>query len=95
MGAVTELRYPEIVLVEWEDATNISNWVDLADIAEWASDGDYVCRSVGYLVHEDDDCVVLAARVGLAGEPEQVGLFERIPKPMITLRWTLSAKRKL
>lgn len=84
--------YPPLVMVEWIDTTNIATWTDLDDIAGWAIDGGFVCRNLGYLVHEDDTCVVLAARVALGAEPAQVGLFERIPKGVITQRWTLKAK---
>jgi hypothetical protein len=75
-----------LVVIEWIDTTNIAAWTDLADIEEWATDGGFVCRNVGFLIHEDDDCVVLAARVALDAEPAQVGLFERIPKGVIRYR---------
>jgi hypothetical protein len=78
-------------MVEWVDATNVAEWVPLDEVSDWASCGGWVCRNVGYLVHEDDECVVLAARIALAAEPVQVGLFERIPKAIISGRWTLTA----
>lgn len=87
------MKYPILVMVEWVDTTNIASWERFEEIAEWAVDGGFVCRNVGYLVHEDDDCVVLAARVALKAEPNQVGLFERIPKGVITKRWVLSKAR--
>jgi hypothetical protein len=85
------VKYPELQLVEWIDTTNIATWTDLADVANWAKDGGFVCRNTGYLVYEDQHCVVLAGRVALDAEPEQVGLFERIPKGVISGRWSLSA----
>ncbi len=75
--------YPQLAWVEWIDTTNIPTWEDLDTIPEWAKDGGFVCRNVGYLIYEDEDCVVLAARVALGAEPQQVGLFERIPKGVI------------
>jgi hypothetical protein len=86
---MTEKTYPPLLLVEWIDVTNISEWTNLADIPEFAKDGGYICRNAGYLVYEDDDCIVLAARVALLAEPEQVGLFERIPKSVIRRRGEL------
>ena len=86
--------YPPLVMVEWIDTTNIAQWVDLDEIPEWATDGGFVCRNVGYLVHEDDDCVVLAARVAIGANPEQVGLFERVPKGVIRHRWTLRTAKE-
>ena len=86
------IKYPELHLVEWVDTTNIQAWTNLEDIPEFAKDGGFVCRNVGYLVHEDDDCVVLAARVALKGEPHQVGLYERNPKGVIQNRWKLGVR---
>jgi hypothetical protein len=86
--------YPDLVLVEWVDATNIATWEDLADIPAWAANGGFICRNVGYLVHEDDNCVVLAARIALDAEPQQAGLFERIPKGIILNRWTLKPPKQ-
>lgn len=86
---MAELEYPSLVVVEWIDTTNIATWEKLDEIAEWAKDGGFVCRNVGYLVYEDNDCVVLAARIALEADPQQVGLFERVPKGVITSRWTL------
>lgn len=80
---------PPLVLVEWTDTTNIAAWTPLDEIAAWAPDGGFACRNVGYLIHEDDDCVVLAARVALDAEPPQVGLYERVPKGIITRRSVL------
>lgn len=82
--------YPKLHGVEWVDTTNIATWEHLDGIAAWAADGGFVCRNVGYLIHEDDHCVVLAARIAIEAEPAQVGLFERIPKGVITLRWDLT-----
>ncbi|MCU1679219.1 MAG: hypothetical protein JWM93_3977 [Frankiales bacterium] len=84
------ITYPPLVVVEWVDATNIATWQDLDEIPDWAAEGGFVCRNVGYLVHEDDDCVVLAARIALDAEPQQVGLFERLPKSIITARWVVA-----
>ena len=86
--------YPPLEMVEWIDTTNIAAWTALDEISEWAADGGFVCRNVGYLVHEDDECVVLAARVALNASPEQVGLYERIPKGVIRHRWTLRTAKE-
>lgn len=83
-------QYPPLVCVEWEDATNIPVWKDHAYVVAWATQNDFTVRNVGYLVHEDENCVVLAARY--APDPEDgdsMGLFERLPKGMIVRRWTL------
>lgn len=77
-------------MVEWIDTTNIAEWTVLSEVAEWAGDGGFICRNVGYLIHEDSDCVVLAARAAFRATPPQVGLYERVPKSAITNRWDLA-----
>jgi len=85
-------EYPSLTCVEWIDAMNIAAWQPLSEVAAWATGDGFLCRNVGYLVHEDDNCVVLAARFNLDGpdgDDSQVGLFERLPKGMIVRRWLL------
>lgn len=71
-----------LVMVRWEDATNVAEWTDL-DVAQ-AFDSfsfDYRCTNVGYLIRDDDECVVVAARA--TGDMKAVGLIERIPRGMV------------
>lgn len=81
---------PDLVVVEWVDTTNVAAWMPIDEIASWAADGGWICRNVGYLVYEDDQCVVLAARIAADAEPPQAGLSERIPTASIRGRWTLA-----
>lgn len=74
---------PRLVVVEWEDSTNVQEWTPIAELGEWAADGGWRVRNVGYLVYEDDECVVLAGRLAWHVEPPQAGLYERIPKRAI------------
>lgn len=74
---------PRLVVVEWEDSTNIQEWTPLDELASWAGEGGWRVRNVGYLVHEDDECVVLAGRLAADAQPPQAGLYERIPKRAI------------
>lgn len=88
------VQYPPLLCLEWVDATNIAQWQPLAEVPEWAVDGGFVCRSIGYLVHEDSECVVLAARIAMDAEPQQAGLVERIPAGTITDRWQLTMPKR-
>lgn len=74
-------RFP-LVLVEWEDATNVAEWSDLEQAQRWEDfEFDFRCTNVGYLIRDDSECVVLAARAtGCFGN---VGLVERIPRGMV------------
>lgn len=83
-------EYPPLECIEWEDATNIPVWKDVGEIVAWATQNDFTVRNVGYVVHEDEHCVVLAARYAPdEAEGDSAGLFERLPKGMIVRRYRL------
>jgi hypothetical protein len=74
-----------LVLVEWEDSAQpIAGWRYLDDDGpgEW---GEVVlCRSVGWLVHDDDRVTALAQNRGTLGGDVQVSGVIRIPTRSIT-----------
>lgn len=72
----------ELVLVTWEDTINIAAWQTPADVAEWAGEGGWICQNIGWLIHQDDNCVVIAGR-RCRDEQHHVGLAERIPRRAI------------
>jgi hypothetical protein len=72
--------YP-LVVVHWEDATNVAEWADIDEAIAFHFSFDYHCMNVGYLIRDDDECVVVAARV--TGDFKAVGLCERIPRGMV------------
>lgn len=73
---------PAIVVVRWEDASNVAGWVDRDEAAAFDNfEFDIHCTNVGYLIRDDDQCVVVAARA--TGDFKNVGLFERIPRGMV------------
>lgn len=81
MASEIPTRFP-LVVVHWEDASNVAVWGDLEEAQAFENiDFDYHCTNVGYLIRDDDKCVIVAARV--AGDFTQVGLVERIPRGMV------------
>ena len=79
--AVTDL--PGLIEVRWTDTTCIAKWVEVGELGEWAQEGGWECSTVGYMLYQDEDCIVIAARLALDAEPTQCGLVERIPKGVI------------
>jgi hypothetical protein len=80
---------PELVLVQWDDAHNNQGaWVYGEDgLNEFATDERFQVSQAGWLVYEDDKCVVIASRITRNDTPERAyGQLERIPKRMITER---------
>jgi hypothetical protein len=75
--------------VSWVDATNVAGgWHDSDDLSLFATSGAWECSNTGWLVWEDDKCIVLAGR--MTDDGQQAGLIERIPKAAITARKTLA-----
>lgn len=85
-------KYPPLMEVEWIDTTNIASWENLDDLPKWAVDGGFIVRNVGYMTYMDDNCVVLSARIAIGADPQQHGLFERIPKAVIVSMRELRGK---
>lgn len=74
------MKYP-LVEVHWEDATNVAEWADLEEAQACKLDVDFNVRNVGYLIRNDAECVVVAARC--TEDSKAVGLCERIPRGMV------------
>lgn len=87
-GKLVETR--EIAFVEWVDAGVLAaNWRSFDEvIGEQLDDAKKVIRSVGFVLKEDDDGVVLAAM--LNDTHDDVGHAQFIPRPIIVRieRWT-------
>lgn len=75
-------KIPDFVRVEWEDTTGSYEWASREQAENWEGYS-FDCRvfSVGYLLREADDHVIIAARISSDGG--QVGMVERIPRPMV------------
>ena len=73
-------KYP-LVLVEWDDACNMGTWHDEQEIDVWLKDNHFQCQSVGWLVRNTKNFVVIAARVSWGDK--QYGLLEKLPRKMI------------
>lgn len=79
------IKNPKLVHVEWTDAhNNNGNWYTHDEILEFIEDNHFQCSHVGWLIYEDEDCIVLAARKDRPGD--QYGLIEKIPKRMVESR---------
>lgn len=76
----------DLVRVTWVDAHNNQGaWMTADELAEFAADEAYRVTQVGYKVHEDDLCIVLAARLSTPSPEygQSFGMCERIPKKLI------------
>jgi len=70
----------KMIRIEWEDSSSSSRiWNTVEKLKSFSNAR---CISVGFLVHEDDTCVVIA---GHKGEEDYAGEM-RIPKRSIVKR---------
>lgn len=79
----------EIVRVCWVDSNTWGGWHNIASSLEWAENAILDCESVGYLVYEDKEKIVLAMGLfyGKDDDPALVASFSElttIPKFAIT-----------
>ena len=81
----------KLVEVLWKDAESHDEWVTLSDITDDNKPLD--CVSVGFLVKETEDRVILCATLSLATD-NQVSGHITIPKGMITAIKNLTYKGK-
>ena len=56
------MKPPRAILVEWHDAISTSGWEDIG-----TAEAPHLCRSLGFLVHETETFVVVAATWGQSG----------------------------
>lgn len=73
---------PKLVEVAWFDAecTNNSGWEDPEELQKWASAPPPLMYSVGFLIVDAEDYIVLLDTIG----PNEVGTANKIPRGMIS-----------
>ena len=60
---------PVLILIEWRDAYGVgTNWAPINDVTGTC----LLCYSVGWLVFQDDDCVVVVPHMSQSGHPHAV-----------------------
>lgn len=67
----------DIIRVEWLDSNTWSGWHSVANSLQWAKSEFAKCESVGYLVYENEEKLVLAMNLfyGKDEDPEIVETF--------------------
>lgn len=78
-----------IEIVDWVDSCSVDAW-EQADIKRKPS----MCRTVGFVVFEDEDCLSLASSMAYHdGQPADCCLTMTIPKTAIRERATLMQEK--
>ena len=79
----------KLIYLEWADAIGCGNsWITKAELNEWIDDSEWIIKSVGWVLREDDKFIVLAQQIkpedNFTGE--QYGHLQKIPKTWIRKR---------
>lgn len=78
-----------VEIVDWIDASSVDAWEPAN-----APRKPQKCRTVGFLVHEDEDCISLASSLGFHdGHTDDCCLTMTIPKVAIQQRGTLMVEK--
>ena len=84
MGVLSEglkkMNKNKLYLVEWEDAHIEDSWIPEADVDRFIKKDLFLCQDVGWILHEDDKCLVMASSKNNA---LQWGALKKIPKGWI------------
>ena len=87
----TKEKPSPLLLIEWTDAGTITHgdWLSREEVMDDAHADKFLNRTVGWLLHEDKQAVILAAQIA-DGEKPQFDLVMRIPKSLIRKRKVLA-----
>ena len=92
---MTTQTYP-LVCVYWKDITVDCGWVTLEQLQKWGKDSfNETCKTVGYLVHESKDYVIVASSCAIFTDSDiQFNNPIMIMSSVITKIVTLTEKKK-
>jgi len=84
------IEKPYLVYLEWMDAVASSRWMKYDEVLEWVNANLVPIKEVGWLLHQDDTCIVLGSRRHdyEDGTIFEVGQIEWIPRA-----WVVKLKR--
>ena len=79
----------KLVYIEWADAfTTADGWMTKHEAIDWASDFKWIVKSIGWILHETDESILLASKKNdICDDTEpQYGLILKLPKSWIRKR---------
>ena len=83
----------KIIEVGWLDSEHHADWENLPEVLEEQETTSLECRSVGYLVADKEDRIILATSYTIEDSSEaQVSYYITIPKPSIV--WQKELRKK-
>lgn len=89
--AIDSPKALRVELVVWRDHEGLPGWSSAVDLEEWAKVDTTTCVSVGILVHESEDSIVLSSSVHSDGWGDSLKLLKSsIIRREILSRYKLS-----
>lgn len=81
----------KIIECSWQDSEHSADWGKLSDVLE--EQGTLECRSVGFLIADKEDRIILATSLSADEEYEDfVSSYITIPK--LSILWTKELRKK-
>lgn len=68
------------VSVKWLDAWSEDDWLDVEDLKNKSTEN-YIVHTLGYLIHETKECIVVSQQIEEIGSMASMTMF--IPRGMI------------
>ena len=79
-----------LLLIEWLDAGTVSSeWLTKEQVLDEAQEERFINRTVGYLLHETEVALILAAQIATDEKEPRYDLLMFIPKVLIRKRTRL------
>ncbi len=78
-----------LIYLEWADTIGCGNsWIPKSELNEWIDDSEWIIKTIGWVLREDDKFIVLAHQIKPADSftEEQYGHIQKIPKTWIRKR---------
>ena len=91
MSKTNHPKHPRIEIVLWRDCVSLGGWQYRSDMTEWAG---RLITTVGIVVSETEDDLILAMSRGDAGAGEVLCNWMSIPKATIMNRTDLLPNKK-
>jgi hypothetical protein len=79
---VVKINGNQLVLIEWNDCESGEGWYSQLAVDEYCQRPLAIMKSIGWLLFENDDWVVVAQSLG-EEDPEVAGDLLKVPKVMI------------
>ncbi len=85
-----DIKNQKLIYIKWHDAHSDGGWRTWKQVVDLVNEDYCICENVGWLIFEDKRELLIASRRLVwqekNKETDELGLFQKIPKPWIIER---------